>query len=277
MSSLLRHEMRIRRGAIIGWGIGIAIFVVYIIALFPEFAPMFGDMNLGDIPAYQMFGDFSDMASFPSFMSVYLFTYLPTLLGIYAIVNGTGTLAGEEDSGTLEIIMSLPLARWQVLISKMIALAVALLLILLIVAAAAVGTVLVMGDRLDTHGVTNMDLVLSIVSTWPLALVFATISLFLGTIMPSRRLAATAATLLLIISFFGNNLAAISEPLEKIQFLFPFHYFDGKAILIDGVVSSDMFVLFGATAVFLGLALIGFEHRNVMVGAWPWQRVRLTS
>jgi ABC-2 type transport system permease protein len=277
MVNLLRHELGIRRGAVIGWSIGITLLVVYVIALFPELSPMFGDMNFGEIEIYQMFGDFSDMASFPSFMSIYLFTYLPTILAIYALTNGTNTLAGEEDSGTLEIIMSLPLPRWKLLMSKMIALAVALLLILLIVAAAALGTVMVMDDKLDTQGVTNTNIVVSILSTWPLVLLFASISLFLGTVMPNRRLAAWTATVFLIISFVGNNLAAVSEPLEKIQFLFPFHYFDGKAILVDGAVSSDIFILLGAAAVFLGLALLAFEQRNVMVGAWPWQRARLSG
>ena len=97
MFSLFRHELRIRRTAILGWGLGIGLFTAYVIILFPQFQPTLENFNLGEIPAYQIFGDFSQIASFAGFVSAEVFTFAPILLAIYAVVNGTGTLAGEED------------------------------------------------------------------------------------------------------------------------------------------------------------------------------------
>jgi ABC-2 type transport system permease protein len=83
-------------------------------------------------------------------------------------VNGTGTLAGEEDSGTLEALMALPLRRWQIVLSKGVALGIALLLMLLIVGGSAVISMNALPTDIDTGGVGAGDLVLATFATWPL-------------------------------------------------------------------------------------------------------------
>ena len=49
MLKLLRHELRARRWAILGWGIGLALFAGYIVVLYPEFAEPMAAMNLEEI------------------------------------------------------------------------------------------------------------------------------------------------------------------------------------------------------------------------------------
>jgi ABC-2 type transport system permease protein len=196
MFKLLLHELRIRRGAILGWGVGMAAFAGYIIFLYPDFAEPLANMNLEDIAIYQILGDFSEFASFTGFVSAEVLTFLPILLAIYAIVNGTGTLAGEEDNGTLEPIMALPLPRWQLVLSKAIALSLALLLILLIVGLAMAVSTNSLPEDIDTSGVMAADMILTALAIWPLVGFFAMLSLFLGALMPSRRIAAITATVI---------------------------------------------------------------------------------
>ncbi|HSG15753.1 MAG TPA: ABC transporter permease subunit, partial [Anaerolineae bacterium] len=223
MFKLLLHELRIRRGAILGWGIGMAVFAGYIIILYPEFAEPMAAMNLEDIALYQILGDFSEFASFTGFVSAEVLIFLPLLLAIYAIVNGTGTLAGEEDNGTLEPIMALPLPRWQLVLSKAIALSLALLLILLIVGLAMAVSTNSLPEDIETSGVTAADMILTALAIWPLVGFFAMLSLFLGALMPSRRIAAITATVILVVSYFGNNLASMVEWFERIPPLFPIY------------------------------------------------------
>ncbi len=277
MFKLLLHELRIRRGAILGWGIGMAVFAGYIIILYPEFAEPMAAMNLEDIALYQILGDFSEFASFTGFVSAEVLIFLPLLLAIYAIVNGTGTLAGEEDNGTLEPIMALPLPRWQLVLSKAIALSLALLLILLIVGLAMAVSTNSLPEDIETSGVTAADMILTALAIWPLVGFFAMLSLFLGALMPSRRIAAITATVILVVSYFGNNLASMVDWLERIQPLFPFYYFDSANLLKEGPDTQDTLILLAAGAVSLILALVFFQLRNVTVGAWPWQRAQIPS
>lgn len=277
MFKLLLHELRIRRTAVLGWGIGMAIFAGYIIILYPEFAEPMAEMNLEDIALYQVLGDFSDFASFTGFVSAEVLTFLPILLAIYAIVNGTGTLAGEEDNGTLEPIMALPLPRWKLLTAKAIALTLALSLILLIVGMAMAVAINALPEDIDTGGVVASDMIVTALAVLPLVLFFAMLSLFLGAAMPSRRIASITATVILVVSYFGNNLASMVDWLERIQPLFPFHYFDSANLMKVGPDAQDIFILLAAGVVSLILALVFFQLRNVTVGAWPWQRPQIPA
>ncbi|MCI0397920.1 MAG: ABC transporter permease [Chloroflexi bacterium] len=275
MLNLFLQELRARRGAIIGWGLGIGLFALYVVSLYPQFAPLLADFDISNIQLYQMLGNFSDMASFRGFISTEVFTFLPVLLIIYAVINGTGTLAGEEDNGTLEIIMALPIPRWQLVLTKIAALGLALFLILAIMAGSLVIGFNSLPADVDKGGVEVMDLVVASLGTWPIVFLFATFSLFLGAYLPTRRIAAWAATAIMIFSYFGNNLADLSKPMEALQPLFPFYYYDGGAMLAEGIAANDALVLLGAAVVFLALALWSFQRRNVTVAAWPWQRARI--
>jgi ABC-2 type transport system permease protein len=252
-----------------------AAFAGYIIVLYPQFAEPMAAMNLEDISIYQLLGDFSDFASFTGFVSAEVLTFLPLLLAIYAIINGTSTLAGEEDNGTLESIMALPLPRWQLVMSKAIALGLALLIVLLIVGAAMAVAITTLPADVDAAGVSSADLIVVALAIWPLVFFFAMFSLFLGAVAPNRRTAAVIATVLLVFGYFGNNLASMADWLERIQPLFPFYYLDSANLMKDGPDLQDTLILLAAGAASLTLALVFFQLRNVTVGAWPWQRARI--
>ena len=277
MFKLLLAEIRNRRTAIIGWALGIAIFVGYVIVLYPEFAEPLQNFNLEDIAIYEVLGDFGDIGSFKGFITAEVFTFLPLLLAIYAIVNGTGTLAGEEDNGTLEPLLALPLPRWQVVTSKALALAIALLLILVIVGLASAFAFSTLPGDLDTGGVDGSNLMIATLGTWPLLLFFAMLSLFLAALLPNRRYASMTATIILVVSFFGNNLSGLVAWLQDMQFLFAFNYYNPSELLTDGLNVENTLLLLAASLIFLGLALLSFQRRNVTVGAWPWQRGRVPA
>ena len=275
MLNLLRYELRARRWGILGWGLGLALFGFYIVILYPQFAPQLANFDLGNIEFYQMLGDFSDMASFAGFLSAEMFTWIPIMLGIYAIVSGTGALAGEEDSGTLELLLALPIPRWKLVLVKTVGLALTLFLILLLLGLGIVaGFSTLDPEAVDLGGITAADLMIGVLSLWPLLMLFAAIALFLGAYLPNRRTAAWVAILLLVFSYFGNNLAAISKPLETLQPLYPFYYFNTSTVLTAGPDSQNLLILSAATLLFLALTFISFQRRNITVGAWPWQRAR---
>lgn len=277
MVNLLRYELRKRRTAVIGWGIGMALYIVYVMVLYPSIGDQFGtllnEMNV-DTPLFQMFGNLSGMATFSGFFDLYIMEYVPLILAIYAIVNGTGALAGEEEAGTLELLLSLPLARWQIVLMKALAMMVAVWVIVLITAVVGAVTFLAMEAGIGTTAITAGDVLVALLYSWPLVMVYMTLALFLSAFLPGRRIAAMVVTMVLIVSFFGNNLAALSPTLETLQPLFPFFYYDGMEILGGEIEASALLTLFGAIVVFLLLAVISFQRRNVTVGAWPWQRPR---
>ena len=130
---------------------------------------------------------------------------------------------------------------------------------------------------LDTGGVDGSSLMVAALGTWPLLLFFAMLSLFLAAPPPSRRHASISATIILVVSFLGNNLSGLVSWREDVKFLFAFNHYNPSELLADGLNVENSLFLLTASIIFLGLALLSFQRRNVTVGVWPWQRGRMPA
>ena len=271
MLNLFRHEMRSRLGTILGWGIGLGMFGALYIGVWPEAGEAM--QEIGDLAIYQAMG--IDMTSFAGYMASVVVQYVPLILGIYAILASTGTLAGEEDSGTLELIVAAPLGRWQIVTVKAIALS---LVVFLMIVVAAILDVLVLNAirGLTEVDVTSSELFMAMIGTWPLVVAFTMMGLFLGAYLPSRRAAALTLSVIFIASYFGLILVGFAESLEPLKPMFLFNYLNSTAsVFIEGQKPEDVAILLGLAMLFFGLALLSFQRRNVTVRAWPWQRARV--
>ncbi len=271
MIKLLWQELRFRRNGIIGWGIALCFFPVVYVGLYPSFADQMANFqSILDLPIYQAMG--ISMSSFESYMASTVTNLVPVILCIYAVMNGTGTLAGEEDDGLLELIVTLPIHRWQIVAVKAVALGIALFGILVVVSAGAALTLQTILSQIETL-VTPMDVFLGLLTAWPLLMAVGMISLFLGTFSPNRRIAAMLATVVVVVSYLGSNLSGMITSLENMRVLFLFHYYKATAEALEvGQSTGDMFVLLIIALASFGLALFFFQRRNITVGAWPWQR-----
>ena len=274
MLRLLLQELRFRRGAIIGWGLGLCFFPVVYVGLYPSFAEQLGNFEeLMDLAIYQAMG--ITMGSFEGYVASTVTNLIPVILAVYAVINGTGTLAGEEDNGRLELIVSLPIPRWQIVAVKAVALGVALVLILAITATGTALTFAAIGSQVETN-VTAVDLFLSLLASWPLIMAFGMISLFLGVFSPSRRIAGMIATVVVVVSYLGSNLTGMITSLEAAQKFFLFYFYEATAgALENGQQAGNVMILLAVALVAFGLAVFFFQIRDITVGAWPWQRGRI--
>jgi ABC-2 type transport system permease protein len=274
--SLLLQELRMRRNAILGWGLSVCFFPLVYVTAYPSFADQMGAFQeILDLPIYQAMG--ISMGSFESYIASTVINMAPLILCIFAVMNGTGTLAGEEDDGRLELMVALPIPRWQIVTVKALAIGIALFLILVVVSTAAAVSLAVIASQVET-AITPLDFFFGLLSAWPLLMAVAMISLFLGTVTPNRRTASLLATVIVVVSYFGSNLAGMIASLTDLQGIFLFYYFDASAAaLIDGQQMGNVLIILAVVLAAFGLALFFFQQRDITVGVWPWQRVRLGS
>jgi ABC-2 type transport system permease protein len=273
MFRLLLQELRFRRNPIIGWAFGLSVLPTLYVGMYPQFAEDLWQMeSILNLEIYQALG--MNFGTFEDWLASTVINIVPILLAIYAVIDGTGTLAGEEESGKLELVVSLPIPRWQIVTVKAIALGVSLFLILLLVATTTTMVFLAIESDIETTLVWS-DVVWSLLYTWPIVMAFGMISLFLGAFSPRRRTAALIGTIVVIVSYFGNNLASQISTLESIQPLFLYHYLNATASLYEtGPETADILILLGVALVAFLLALVFFHLRDITVGIWPWQRAR---
>ena len=277
MIRLLLQELRFRRNAIIGWSIGLSLLPAMYVSLYPSFEGQLESMQeIMELPIYQSMG--MSFGTFEDWIASTVTTLIPVILAIYAVIDGTGTLAGEEDSGKLELVVTLPIPRWQIVTVKAIAHAVALFIILCVSGLVTVAIFLSIQDQITTFAtdLTATDVFLALLAAWPLVFTMGMISLFLGAFCPSRRIAAIFGTVLVIASYFAGNLATQVEVMEGLEPLSLFTYYDSTATAFsEGQQAGDVMVLIGIAVVFFALALVFFQRRNITVGAWPWQRAKI--
>ena len=273
MLRLLTQELRFRRNAIIGWGIGLCFFPLVYVSLYPSVSEEM--QAFADIEIYQAMG--ISLGTFEDWVASTVILFVPILASIYALINGTGTLAGEEEDGRLELIVTLPLPRWQVVTVKAIALSIALFLILLIVSLASALVFVAIESQIESEMAAG-DMLTGLMSTWPLTFAFAMISMFLAAFCSRRRVAALIATALVVISYFGSNLSGMVSSLEPLEPLFLHTYLNtAGSSLTEGQQTIDLLVLMVVGLAAFALALVFFQRRDITVGAWPWQRGKIEA
>lgn len=273
MFNLFRHEITSRWIAILGWGIGLALFASMYIAIYPSIAEEMA--GLAGIQIYQAMG--IDLASFAGYIASVVVQIIPIILGVYVIMVGTGTLAGEDDNGTLELVVAMPLKRWQIVAMKAAALAVVLFLIIVIMGLGSALTLTLVKQTTEVD-VTAGQLFVALLGAYPMQLAFFCMGLFLGTITPNRRVAVAIMALIYIGSYLANSLSNLTESLEGLETISLFAYVNTSAsVFEEGLDPNNLLILVAVALIFFLLALWGFQQRNITVGQWFWQRGRVPA
>jgi len=271
MFRLLIQELKFRRNAIIGWGLGLCFFPLVYIGIYPSVEDEMA--AFADLDIYAAMG--MSIGTFGDWIGSVMIVLFPLVVAIYAIGNGTGTLAGEEEDGRLEMLVTLPLPRWQIVTAKALALTISVALIILFVSGASWGVFEAIKNQIDTV-LCGRDVFIAVFSTVLYVFAIGMISMFLGAFCSTRQIATMVSTAILVISYFGSNLAGSTPLLEPFEPYFLNTYLDGtgKAI-VEGQALGDMLVLLGVGLVAFILTLVFFQIRKLTVGAWPWQRGRV--
>jgi len=273
MFSLLWHELRVRRGSVTAWALALSFFSVIYMIVYTALPDEVRGIDPQTLSLLKSFG-VKSLATFEGFILGTAFNVLPLIAAIFGMFTGIGTLIAEEDSGTLELLATLPISRVQLILAKVFALFIAAFMALVVAGLIAMGVFAML--QIDTS-ITAIDLFWVILSHWLMVYVFMTLSLFLGAYLPNRITALSTTAAVLMVSFFGERLAGMAPGvLDPYQPYFPFYYFKHVVEMLSGDIAwGDMLTLFLAGFGFLALAVIGFNRRNLTVGAWPWQRPKI--
>jgi len=264
--SIWSKTLRDYRVPILAWGIGLALlmFVGFatattsVLAAFVSIAPLVS--FLGEPVAMQT------PAGYISFR--YMETTLPLLLSFWPILAGARLLRGEEERGTMDVLLGTPQARTRLLLEKIGALVLALLLIAVIFALGAVA-----GEaRIEQHA----DLVRALLTGLNLSLFaffFGMVALLLSQFTISRGAAAGGASGLLLLALL-LNIAGRAVNGSWLQYLSPFYYYNLNRPLIPSFTGAPAgaLVLLGLSLLLAAISVVLFARRDIGRAAFVWQR-----
>ena len=271
MTTIFQYTLTRFRGQITGWGIGMFLWGLMIVWFYESVADKAEQFEkLLEIYPPEMLAFFAETITFATlegFLSVEYFLLNPIILGIFAVLAGSGLLASDEENGTLDLVLAHPLSRTTLFMGRLLAFTAATIAIMVL---CWLGLVIpLIWSEYDVSAWVMVPPLLSMLAE---LLLFGTLALLLSMLLPSRGKAAMTAGILLVASFFIIGLARINEDLEPIARFTPLKYYQGGDAMTDGLDMVWFIGLLAFAALFALLAWWLFERRDIRVGgegSWP--------
>ncbi len=279
MITVFRHTLRSLRGQVLGWGLVLALLGWMMVWVYDSVAAQQDNLVklLSGYPkelmAFFGAGDAAlTMFTPEGFLSFEFFSLMPVVLGIFALLTGSGLLASDEESGKLDLIMAHPLSRTALFGGRLLA---------AVVSTAGLIALLWLGFLAamswSTLSIDPFELWLPFLSLLAVLVLFTTLALLLSMVLPSRGVAAGVAGLLLVASYFVTSLARINEKLERIARFSPLNYYQTEQAFHN--FDLQWFVgLLAVAALFALASWWRFQQRDIRVGGeggWRLPRVVL--
>jgi polyether ionophore transport system permease protein len=242
LSAVWTKTLRELRVPILGWGLGLglSLYANYatardaiasgIAGLAKQFRFMAEPVAVDTVPGYVTFR--------------VLGLVLPVLLSIWAILVGARLVRGEEERGSLDVLLSTPRSRARLLAEKLAALAGALLGVALLLSLGVLAGQAGADQPLAYGRALGATLNASLV-----ALVFGAAGLLLSQLLP-RRAAAGMAAMLLALAFLTDATGRTVAGAGWLRLGSPLHYYTANKPLIPGYPADP-----GAAAVLIGVCL----------------------
>lgn len=258
--------LRDQRRSLLAWACGFVLLVAMYAAVYPSVRdnPDYTRM-INELPesyrALIIAGTGGDVTSPAGYLNTELLSLMgPLMMLVYAIGSGANAVAGEEDRGTLELLLAHPVSRTRVVLDKLAALAagVALLTVVLWLA-------VWVGGRAAGMAIGAGDTAAAMVSLGLLGVEFGALALALGCLTGRPGLAKAVAGLVAVAAYLVHSLAPLVDWLEPLRKLSPFYSYIGHDPLLHGFAVGAAGVLALSGLALAGLAVAAFRRRDVLV------------
>lgn len=259
-----KHMLSRLRGQIIGWGIGLALYGVMMVMMFDTIREIEGITELmASYPPELMafFGDSMMAITTPiGYLDTYYFSYMPIIVGIFSAGVGAGLLAGDEEKGILDLVLSHPVSRSSLFWGRVLATVTATALILLV---GWLSWAIPSGNT--SLNITWGQLFQSFIPLFAELVLFTALALLLSMVLPATRMAGMLTGALLVGNFLLIGLANLNEDLKKVADLTPLHYYQGGKAL-EGINWEWLGGLMAVAILFTVVAWWLFQRRDIRVG-----------
>jgi len=275
MFTVFSYSLRKSRGAIIGWGIGLAVLAIMMGSLFDMMASSSEMMDvmsayIETMPELAEMFNFGAMNTPIGWLDVEYFSFMPLIIGLFATGAGASLLARDEEGGTLDLILAHPVSRTVLFWGRLLANTLVIIILLLISWASLLLTM----TWSENFIIPAYDLLLPFVSLFGILMLFMTLALLLSMLLPARSMASMITGMLVVASFFITFLSEAVEELERAADFSPLTYLETSSAIENGLNLTWFGILIAIT---LALALISwqmFQRRDVRVGGEGSWRLR---
>jgi ABC-2 type transport system permease protein len=241
-------------GAIVAlWILG-AFYVIMMSAAGDAYISLIGDMP----PALaSIYGQQDGTAAGMALSGMYSLMG-PIVLLAYAIGLGASAAVGEEEGGTLPLLLSSHLRRRSILLTKSLVVGVGVVVIAVAMGLGLVASATLVGLDLSGHDVLGPSLQLI-----GLALFFAALSLSVSAWRASSSLGIGVAAAMAVASWFLTTTLPVVEGLADVARLTPWYLYSGANALYEGLDPLLLFAALGLAATLFAAGARALDRRDL--------------
>jgi len=249
------------------WGGGLAAMALMVVLMVPLFDMQDIKDLLQTFPPIilAMVGIGKELEIFATnegFVAMGFFGKSALIFAVYPVVMGMRVTANEEDAGTMDLLLSLPVQRARVIVEKFLAYGVSCVgVVLLIYLGLHIG-VLFGGVELDVLRLAEVTFYLI-----PLMVFIMAATMLIAVLARRRVVALGIVTAFVIASYMLQTIGlaaegTVAEPLGVISFL---TYYNAGDILAQGFIWPHIAGYVGLSVLLLLASLYRYERRDIGV------------
>lgn len=263
LRSVLGKSLWDQRRGILMWAVAIAGVGV----LYAAFWPLMDNPEMAAVldaypPELLNALGFTDVTSPAGYLGATTFGLLgPILTLVFAGALGVRAVAGDEESGRLDVLLAYPVERWQLVLQRAGAIALALVPATLLLYVA----LLIAAGPADFSSIGPTNLAAATVQLGLLGLFFGSLGLAVGALTGSRGAAWGAVAVVGVLGYIANTLGPSIDAISWSQNFSPFYYYSRGTPLVDGLQVGDSLILVAAALLGVVIAVLGLQRRDIAV------------
>lgn len=262
LKNIFRKTVYQKRWTLLAWMAGLFSMTFFTMIFFPYLKNSgFDQLSMNAPKSLQgLLGDASSYKTVVGYVDQQIFALrLPMMTMIMAISIFVGIGVSDEDRGTLETLLALPVSRTKAFWHKFAAGAV-------LSAAACVAIYLaVIASFPVIHGSMSYgNLAEATFACWLISMVFGTLTYALGAATGKRGLTIGIASGIAFITYLISSMAPAVSNLNLAQKFTPFYYYNVPTVAQHGLSIRNLAVLSGSIVIMLALSLLFFRKRDLV-------------
>lgn len=209
-----------------------------------------------------LIGDvYIDMNSFEGYMAFKGLSMMGLIVSIYLAFLASSSLAGEIEHNTMDMLLSLPANRAEIVISRSLALIPVIALI-----AVAQLLAIYLSALYIHHSVDMIWFVYIVLSISMLELAAGTMAMLASAFLSNGKIAALASIVIYAIMYLAESVGSMVSAISPLRTLSLFHYQEISSILAYHTVTwSNMVVLLAVAVILTALAALVFQQRDINI------------
>ena len=229
--------------------------------MFPAFEEMMVEMGeSGALDSFAFIPGYEDMASYVGFLNIEMYQiFWVLILGIIIGFLAASSIAKEIESKTIDILMSNPVSRKQIIIEKFIG----LLPMVLIINFVAMLTIMMMTIAIG-EDLNFWYLILTHLISLPYFFSIVAIGLFISTLFDEKMKASVVMMAIVVAMFIFDSIAEMIPDYETLGLISLKHYFQPyNALKLGQIDATANLILILVTIIALIAAMFYFDWKDI--------------